>query len=115
MDASETRLNERVQKMHGLNLSKGGCFNMDSARLEKARRKIAEMKENGEAWTVEHNWIKKAKLNPASRIIAIKAMCFQCMGGTETELPDPGWKKSIRECSSASCPLHGHRPYREKP
>ena len=84
------------------------------AALEAARRKREENAANGIEHTVEHNWIKKAKLNPQSKSIAIKAMCFQCMGGTENELPDPGWKGAIKNCSAINCPLHGHRPYRGK-
>ncbi len=63
--------------------------------------------------TAEHNWIKKAKLKPRSMKTAIAAKCFECFGGTEQELPDPGWKMQIRTCTGFDCPLFDHRPYKE--
>lgn len=80
--------------------------------LEKAHRQRREMAERGELGSPEHNWIKKANLDPASKVKAIAAMCFNCMGGTEDELPDGGWKDMIRTCSAPKCPLYPHRPYK---
>jgi len=36
------------------------------------------------------------------------------MGGTEEEMPDPGWKDLIRTCTAPGCPLYRHRPYKLK-
>jgi hypothetical protein len=51
--------------------------------------------------------------NPTSRVAAIKAMCAQCFGCTESHL-EKGFKESISDCSSYSCPLHSFRPYQAK-
>ena len=60
----------------------------------------------------EYNLIKKLKDNPKSRQRAIDAMCFHCFGGTEKEMPDPGYRKSIKECTAVHCPLYNFRPYK---
>jgi len=60
----------------------------------------------------EYNWCKKLKDNPTSRVIAVKAMCFHCMGGDEENMPDAGWIEAIRECSAPGCPLYKFRPYK---
>ena len=59
-----------------------------------------------------------AEFNPILRNVkrptylnSIKAMCAHCMGCTETHL-ERGFKESIRECSSITCPLYRYRPYR---
>jgi hypothetical protein len=62
--------------------------------------------------TREHNLIKKLKETPGSRKMAINAKCFECLGGTEKYMPDPGWKEAIRGCSSYGCPLREFRPYK---
>jgi len=59
----------------------------------------------------EHNLIRKFNQHPASRKRAINAKCFECFGGTIDNMPDPGWKQAIRECSSYGCPLRRFRPY----
>ena len=58
----------------------------------------------------EYNLIKRASIVP-SRKRAIYAMCFQCLGGTRDEMPDPGYQKEIGSCKSVECPLHSFRPY----
>ena len=63
----------------------------------------------------ETNWIKKFnKQKNKTRSIAIKAFCFNCVGGTEESSPDPGWQEEIRNCSVCTCPLHIFRPYKER-
>ena len=62
---------------------------------------------------ITHNWIIKAKANPTSRKLAMAAMCFQCMGGTVEELPDPGWKNLIATCTSMDCMMRPFRPYQK--
>ena len=54
--------------------------------------------------TVRMNPVEKALANPNSKALAIRAMCYQCVGG---ELA----VQNIRNCSSGSCPLYAHRPY----
>ena len=76
---------------------------MDIAEVLRIR---TEKLSDGTLKPAEYNWIKKSLENPSSYSKAIKAMCFHCVGGTETEMPDPGWKKAISECSSYQCPLH---------
>ncbi len=58
----------------------------------------------------EANWIRRSQQNPKSLKLAIRAMCFHCMGGTEKEMPDSGWRQAISECTSFKCPLHTYRP-----
>ena len=81
--------------------------------LEKAQRINRERKEAGEQIVITHNWIVKARRKPASLKTAINAMCFHCVGGTEDELPDPGWKVTISTCTAPDCPLYPHRPYQK--
>lgn len=69
----------------------------------------AEMRTDGTLKPPEHNWIKKSRENPHSKSMAIKAMCFHCVGGTSEEMPDSGWKKSISECTAPQCPLYAFR------
>ena len=61
----------------------------------------------------EYNLIKKWRGNPGSRVAAMRAKCFSCMGGTEEEVP-PGITTDIRNCSSPDCPLHNFRPYKHR-
>ena len=80
--------------------------------LEKAQERIAQMREDGEKIHIENNLIKKANKNPGSKVKAIAAFCFSCFGGSATEMPDPGWKGFIKDCTAKSCPLYMHRPYK---
>ena len=57
--------------------------------------------------------IKQFLAKPNSRTLAIKAKCAECMGCTLNHL-EKGFRESISNCSSLSCPLHGHRPYQHK-
>lgn len=60
----------------------------------------------------EVNPIVRYRARP-TRGNAIKAMCAHCMGCTDERL-EPGFRSSIRDCASASCPLHKYRPYQRK-
>lgn len=51
--------------------------------------------------------IEKARLNPQSKALAIKAKCCECMGGPD----ERNWQKAIQGCKSQLCPLHPVRPY----
>lgn len=77
--------------------------------LQKARQEYID---KGGVITIENNLIRKAKANPTSLKKAIGAFCFHCMGGTEDEMPDPGWKNFIKDCTAPACPLYPHRPYK---
>jgi|GEM_PF-493478 len=81
--------------------------------IEKAQRINQERRDAGQITLPNHNWIVKAKLKPNSLITAIAAKCFECFGGTEKELPDPGWKDFIRTCTAPDCALFSHRPYQK--
>lgn len=81
-------------------------------RVEILRRAAEERKAAGVTTALEHNWIKKSNADPKSMKKAIAAMCFQCFGGTEDELPDGGWKELIRTCTSPKCAIYRFRPYR---
>ena len=56
------------------------------------------------------NPILQFKANPTSRVAAIKAMCAQCFGCTETHL-EKDFRQSIRECTSTNCALYELRPF----
>jgi hypothetical protein len=78
--------------------------------LEKAQRIVKERREAGTLMIPERNWVKKSEEDPKSLRWAINAMCFQCMGGTAEDMPDPGWREGIRDCTSLNCALHKVRP-----
>ena len=59
------------------------------------------------------NPILQLKKNPRSRALAVKAMCAQCFGCTETHLEE-GFRQSIRECSSTHCALYELRPFTDR-
>jgi len=80
--------------------------------MQKARERRTQVKAAGETVVQEHNLVRKANAAPGSKVKAIAAMCYQCFDGTETELPDAGWRDLIRTCTSPSCALYRHRPYR---
>jgi hypothetical protein len=74
-------------------------------------------------WREENPDHERVQRNPYQRWIAqdtrksaIAAMCWTCMGGTETE--NEGVRASIKECTSngvggaTRCPLYAWRPYR---
>ena len=61
----------------------------------------------------QSNPILQFKKNSRSRLLAIKAMCAQCFGCTETHLEE-GFRQSIRECSSTHCALYELRPFTDR-
>lgn len=60
----------------------------------------------------EHNPLRKFADKP-TRGAAIKAKCCECVGCTPSHL-EPGFRQTIRECASFSCPLHLFRPFQTK-
>jgi len=58
-----------------------------------------------------HNLIQQSNNNPNSYKAAVAAKCFECLGGTEDALPDVGYRKIIKNCSSKGCPLLKYRPF----
>jgi hypothetical protein len=71
--------------------------------LEKAR--IARQKKVDDGTPITRmNPVEKAKANPNSKAMAIRAMCYQCVGGERAV-------DTIRNCSSQACALYPHRPY----
>jgi hypothetical protein len=73
--------------------------------LEMAREASRIKREAGEAERLDPK--ERARRNPKSRRLAINAMCWQCFGSGG----DPNTRKSIRECTSKTCPLYQFRPY----
>lgn len=49
--------------------------------------------------------IEKAKQNPKSKVLAIRAYCWDCCGGVKAE---------VTLCPSNTCPLWLHRPWQSK-
>jgi len=78
---------------------------------ERMARVREEREDAGVTVVVDHNLLKKAVADPTSRAKAMRAMCFQCMGGTIDSLPDPGWKRLIGTCTAKQCALYPWRPY----
>jgi hypothetical protein len=62
---------------------------------------------------LEQNPIRQFAANPSSQKAAIKAKCAECFGCTSNHL-ERGFRASISECSSYSCPLHSFRPFQAK-
>ena len=62
---------------------------------------------------VENNPIRQFAANPNSRAAAMKAKCAECIGCTPDHM-ERGFRASISECSSYSCPLHSFRPFQAK-
>ena len=54
--------------------------------------------------------IAKARANPKSRALAIKAYCWACQGGGK----QPNVQAAIAECEVTHCAIHHVRPYRTK-
>lgn len=48
-----------------------------------------------------------------TRGYAIRAKCAECVGCT-VERTEPGYRQTIRDCMSKTCPLWVFRPYRAK-
>ena len=61
----------------------------------------------------ENNPIRQFTANRSSRAAAIKAKCAECMGCTLDHM-ERGFRASISECSTYSCPLHSFRPFQAK-
>lgn len=80
-----------------------------STALQKAREKRDEMRAAG--IEVERlDPIEKAKRNPQSKALAIKAKCWECVGCGI----DPNPRAAIRDCQVIKCPLHNVRPFQAK-
>jgi hypothetical protein len=62
---------------------------------------------------IENNPIRQFVANPNSRVAAIKAKCAECMGCSLDHM-ERGFRASISDCSSYSCPLHSFRPFQAK-
>ena len=72
-------------------------------QLQKARAKLAENRAKG---IKRLNPLEKAKQNPKSRVLAINAFCYECMGFAKS------WRNDVRDCTAKNCPLFRFRPYK---
>lgn len=59
---------------------------------------------------VRRYWNSEEK-GEKSLVKAIAAMCAHCVGCTREEV-EPGFRETIRDCTSTDCPLYSHRPYK---
>ena len=60
---------------------------------------------------MSQNPIIASENNPASRKLAIKAMCAHCVGVTR-EYEPLNWRKDVKGCTAlGSCPLWQFRPF----
>lgn len=87
-------------------------FDEEMAQIASATDGVLQSESNEAPKAKNLNPIQKLASKPNSKNYAIRAMCFQCMGGIDA---DPGWRRAIGDCKSVGCALHGHRPYRVKP
>ena len=71
-------------------------------KAQQARK--AQLESGVEVQVVRLNPIEKARQNPKSKSLAIRAMCYHCVGGEQAV-------QTIRHCTSTTCPLHPVRPY----
>ena len=77
--------------------------------LELARERAKEMREQGMMSYDRKTPTESARQDPKSKVKAIKAMCYECVGGEHTT----GWREEIKFCTLANkCPLYVHRPYK---
>lgn len=75
-------------------------------RLLKAHEGMRLKREAG--WKpVMLNPVEKAKANPGSLKMAIKAHCWTCSGAGA----DPGTRLHVRDCKVLTCCLWPHRPW----
>ena len=79
--------------------------------LDEARQKhIANMHERmALGLPARKNPIERALDKPESLRRAITAKCYDCVGMDG----DPGYRESIRTCTSPKCPLFSQRPYQK--
>jgi hypothetical protein len=91
----------------------------DAKKAERAalfRERLAKAKADREAAGIAppprqpFNPIEKARNNPNSLSLAIKAKCWDCQAGDDD--PHPRWR--IGNCTAPDCPLYPHRPYRDQ-
>lgn len=80
-----------------------------SEALKAARQKTEAMREAG-IQIQRLDPIERARLNPQSKALAIKAKCWDCVGAGVDANP----RQAIRECVVQSCPLHSVRPWQSK-
>jgi hypothetical protein len=73
--------------------------------LRRAAARQAELRATGE---LEHlDPLERARRNPRSLSLAVKARCWDCVGAGA----DPNPRGEIRDCRATACPLHPARPY----
>lgn len=77
--------------------------------LQKAHQRMQELRASGELVIERLNPSEKARRNPNSKALAIKAHCWECMGAGA----DPNTKQNVRDCTLQSCSLHPHRPWQK--
>jgi hypothetical protein len=80
---------------------------LDEAR-EKGRLLMQERIAQG--LSARMNPIERAQERPDSLRRAITAKCYECVGMDG----DPGFRDTIRTCTSLRCPLYAVRPYQKK-
>lgn len=71
-------------------------------KAQQARK--ARLESGEEVHVVRLNPVEKARQNPKSKSLAIRAMCYSCVGGEHAV-------QTIRHCTSRDCPLYPVRPY----
>jgi len=55
-------------------------------------------------------WAERYAEKPKNLRLAIACQCHDCLGGEGV----PGVREEIRGCTSKTCRLHPHRPYKMK-
>lgn len=70
---------------------------------EQSKNALAKWREENKGIKVQVlDPITKVKQNPRSKVLAIRAYCWDCAGGSRTE---------VTLCAHKDCPLWIHRPW----
>lgn len=75
-----------------------------SEKTREGLRRHREAVKNGEIEKVSKTPVQKLEGNPKSLRLAVNAMCYQCMGNSNTP-------SEIRDCTAKKCALYNVRPY----
>lgn len=81
-------------------------YQPDESAEDETTKEDAQEPEGGKSFDP----VAKARANPKSRAMAVRAYCWTCMGGGR----QPNVQSAISACSVTSCALHHVRPYRPK-
>ena len=77
--------------------------------IEHIKRWRENRNQNDETHDQKNPYQKFLEKN--TRKTAIDAFCMQCMGTSDPDAPQAGYRRDIKECTAPACPLYNWRPY----